>query len=67
MRDPATALRTFRLVAEHASFTRAAEVLDVTPSALSQVLLQLEAHLDVRLLQRTTRNRTARRSARKWV
>jgi DNA-binding transcriptional LysR family regulator len=55
MYDPAAALRTFRLVAEHASFTRAAEVMDVTPSALSQVLLQLERHLDVRLLQRTTR------------
>lgn len=55
MREPAAALRAFRLVAERASFTRAAEVLDVTPSALSQVLLQLEGHLDVRLLQRTTR------------
>jgi DNA-binding transcriptional LysR family regulator len=55
MREPAVALRAFRLVAEHASFTRAAEVLDVTPSALSQALLQLEEHLDVRLLQRTTR------------
>jgi DNA-binding transcriptional LysR family regulator len=55
MRDPSTALRAFRLVAEHASFTRAAALLDVTPSALSQTLLQLEEHLDVRLLQRTTR------------
>src|SRR5260221_3380221 len=52
MREPAAALRAFRLIAEHASFTRAAEVLDVTPSALSQTLLQLEEHLDVRLLQR---------------
>jgi DNA-binding transcriptional LysR family regulator len=55
MRDPASALRAFRLVAELASFTRAAEVMSVTPSALSQVMLQLEEHLDVRLLQRTTR------------
>lgn len=55
MRDPAAALRAFRLVAEHASFTRAADVLDVTPSALSQTLAQLEKHLDVRLLQRTKR------------
>jgi DNA-binding transcriptional LysR family regulator len=55
MREPAAALRAFRLVAELASFTRAAEALDVTPSALSQALLQLEEHLDVRLLQRTTR------------
>ena len=55
MKEPAAALRAFRLVAEHASFTRAAAVLDVTPSALSQTLLQLEEQLDVRLLQRTTR------------
>jgi len=55
MREPAAALRAFRLVAEHTSFTRAAAVLDVTPSALSQTLLQLERHLEVLLLQRTTR------------
>src|SRR5271154_1961655 len=55
MREPAVALRAFRLVAEHASFTRAAAALDVTPSALSQTLLQLEEHLGARLLHRTTR------------
>lgn len=55
MRDPMAALRAFRLVAEKASFTRAAAALEITPSALSQTLSQLEAHLDVRLLQRTTR------------
>lgn len=55
MKDPAAALRAFSLVAEHASFTRAGEVLGVTPSALSQNLQQLEEHLDARLLQRTTR------------
>jgi len=55
MRDPGQALRAFRLVAEHASFTRAAAALAVTPSALSQTLSQLEEQLGVRLLQRTTR------------
>jgi DNA-binding transcriptional LysR family regulator len=55
MREPAAALRAFRLVGEHASFTRAAEMLKVTPSALSQTMSQLEEHLQVRLLQRTTR------------
>jgi len=55
MKDPTAALRAFRLVAEHASFTRTAAVMEVTPSALSQTLRQLEEHLDVRLLQRTTR------------
>ncbi len=56
MRDDATAaLRAFRLIAEHGSFTRAAVVLEITPSALSQTLRQLEQRLGVRLLHRTTR------------
>jgi DNA-binding transcriptional LysR family regulator len=55
MKEPAAALRAFRVVAEHASFTRAAAELNLTPSALSQTLAQLEDHLHVRLLQRTTR------------
>jgi DNA-binding transcriptional LysR family regulator len=49
------ALRAFRLIAELGTFTRAAGVLGVTPSALSQTLRQLEERLGVRLLQRTTR------------
>jgi DNA-binding transcriptional LysR family regulator len=56
MRDTsAGALRAFRLIAEHGTFTRAAAVLGVTPSALSQALRQLEERLGARLLQRTTR------------
>ncbi|RDI98208.1 LysR family transcriptional regulator [Dyella solisilvae] len=53
--DDASALRAFRLIARHGSFTRAAAELEVTPSALSQSLRQLESHLGVRLLHRTTR------------
>lgn len=49
------ALRAFRAIAEHGSFTRAAAALDVTPSALSQTVQQLEKTLGTRLLQRTTR------------
>jgi DNA-binding transcriptional LysR family regulator len=49
------ALRAFRAVAECGSFTRAAAALDVTPSALSQTVQQLEHQLGTRLLQRTTR------------
>jgi DNA-binding transcriptional LysR family regulator len=49
------ALRAFRAIAEHGSFTRAAAMLDVTPSALSQTVQQLESQLGTRLLQRTTR------------
>jgi DNA-binding transcriptional LysR family regulator len=54
MRDH-DALRAFRAVAEYGSFTRAAAALDVTASALSQTLQQLEQRLGTRLLQRTTR------------
>lgn len=54
MRDD-QALRAFRAIAEHGSFTRAAAALDVTASALSQTLRQLETQLGTRLLHRTTR------------
>lgn len=54
MRDD-YALRAFRAIAEHGSFTRAAAALDVTASALSQTLQQLERRLGTRLLQRSTR------------
>jgi len=54
MRDD-YALRAFRAIAEHGSFTRAAAALDVTASALSQTLQQLERQFGTRLLHRTTR------------
>jgi len=53
--DHSPALRAFTLIARHGSFTRAATELDVTASALSQTLSQLERQLGVRLLARTTR------------
>ena len=53
--DHTAALRAFRLIARHGSFTRAAADLEVTASALSQTLRQLEDHVGVRLLHRTTR------------
>lgn len=52
---PLPALAAFACVARHASFTRAAAELGVSPSALSQTLRGLEAELGVRLLHRTTR------------
>jgi DNA-binding transcriptional LysR family regulator len=54
MRDD-YALRAFRAIAGYGSFTRAAAALDVTASALSQTLRQLETQLGTRLLHRTTR------------
>ncbi|MEG2803989.1 LysR family transcriptional regulator [Stenotrophomonas sp.] len=50
-----SAVVAFARVAEHASFTRAANALGVSPSALSQTVRALEASMGVRLLHRTTR------------
>lgn len=49
------ALRTFIAVAEHASFTRAAEQLGMPKARVSTTIQQLEAELGTRLLHRTTR------------
>ena len=46
----------FVTVAQQRSFTAAAAALEVTPSAVSQVVKQLEERLGVRLLHRTTRS-----------
>jgi LysR family transcriptional regulator, carnitine catabolism transcriptional activator len=49
-------LRAFLLVAEHRSFTRAADELFITPSALSITIRELETQLGFRLFDRTTRH-----------
>ncbi len=53
--DRFQALTAFASVVEHGSFVRAAERLGVSVSAVSRHVAELEAHLDVRLLNRTTR------------
>ena len=53
--DHSPALRAFHLIARYGSFTRAAADMEVTASALSQTMRQLEQRVGVRLLQRTTR------------
>jgi len=50
------ALKAFAAVVERSSFARAAEHLGLSPSALSQTIRQLEARLNARLLNRTTRS-----------
>lgn len=49
-------LVAFWKVAEHRGFTAAAAELEVSPSALSQAIRQLETRLGVLLLHRTTRS-----------
>lgn len=49
-------LKAFVAVVDRASFARAADHLGLSPSALSQVIRQLESRLGVRLLNRTTRS-----------
>lgn len=49
-------LLAFWKVAQHCGFSAAAAALEVSPSALSQAIRQLESRLGVRLLNRTTRS-----------
>lgn len=49
-------LAAFALIAREKSFTKAAAQMAISPSALSQTIRQLEEHLGVRLLNRTTRS-----------
>ncbi|WP_426990957.1 LysR substrate-binding domain-containing protein [Cupriavidus sp. 30B13] len=48
-------MRVFQRIVEANSFTRAAETLGLPPSSVTSIVQNLEAHLGVRLLQRTTR------------
>ncbi|GGP18487.1 LysR family transcriptional regulator [Silvimonas iriomotensis] len=53
--DRLLAMQTFARVVETGSFVRAAEKLDMSTSAVSRLVADLESHLNARLLQRTTR------------
>lgn len=48
-------IAAFVQIAQHGSFTKAAAVMGMSPSALSQTLRTLEGRLGVRLLDRSTR------------
>ena len=56
--DRFSALKIFTRVVETNSFTRAADTLNMPNATLSKTSQQLETHLGVRLLQRTTRRIT---------
>lgn len=53
---PLNALRAFEAAARHLSFTKAAEELGITPSAISHQIRGLEAHLGVRFFRRASRS-----------
>jgi len=53
--DRLQAMTVFAKVVEQGSFARAADRLSISASACSRLVAELEAHLDTRLLNRTTR------------
>ena len=53
--DLFTSLKSYAQVVESGSFARAAERLDLSTTAISKHVADLEAHLQTRLLNRTTR------------
>ena len=53
--DHLTALQVFRATAGAGSFAAAARQLGLSPAAVSKNIAELEAHLKVRLINRTTR------------
>ena len=54
--DHLIAIRTFQRIVETRSFTRAAAHLGIPRSTASKALRDLESHLGVKLIQRTTRS-----------
>ena len=61
---PLYALRAFEAAARHSSFTRAADELSITQSAVSRHIRTLEEHFSCRLFQRNGRNLQLTESAR---
>jgi len=53
--DSLDLIKTFREVASHGSFSRAATKLDVSKATVSKYIAELETRLGVRLLNRSTR------------
>ena len=57
--DRIDAMQAFVRVVETGSFTRAADTLQTSRTRVTQLVQQLEAHLRVKLLHRTTRRVSA--------
>lgn len=56
--DQLKAMRTFVCVVEQDSFAGAARAMDLAPAVVTRSVADLEHHLGVRLITRTTRSRT---------
>lgn len=66
-RDELADLYAFLTVAEEQSFTRAAQKLETSQSALSHTIRRLETRLGVRLLTRTTRSVAATQAGERLI
>lgn len=64
--DRLLAMTVFAQVVELGGFARAAERLEISTSAASRYLAELEAHLQTRLLHRTTRKLSLTESGREY-
>src|SRR5215472_11898278 len=64
---PLTALRAFEAAARHLSFTRAADELCVTQTAISHQVKVLEGHLGARLFRRMPRRIVLTREGLAWA
>ena len=49
-------MRVYAKVVDEGSFTKAADKLDLAPAVVTRLVAELEEHLGVRLLNRTTRS-----------
>jgi len=54
--DQLRAMRVYSTVVDVGSFTKAADKLDLAPAVVTRLIAELEQHLGVRLLNRTTRS-----------
>ncbi len=54
--DLMRAMKVFVRVVDEGGFARAARALDLAPPAVTRIVAELEAHLNARLLNRTTRS-----------
>ncbi|TAG83236.1 MAG: LysR family transcriptional regulator [Betaproteobacteria bacterium] len=65
--DQLRAMRAFAKVVELGSFTKAADAFDMTPAVMTRLVADLEAHLKVRLLNRTTRSVTLTQAGERYL